>query len=248
MQQIVLTLLNSGNDVLDPMGSSPWAEMIAVRDGMEALETRYSDGTINGFTDRRVIKTHAPRQLVPWKEPKVEGAKVIVISRNPADTAVSMYHHSCDIPSFQYSGSFRHFLCALFIPGKVESGCFWEWHRGWRREWDGGGGEILWVTFEEFKDDPRDVVTRVAGHIGLGDVGEDVVGKTIEGCSFGRMKANAEKVDGEKMKKGLFVKKNHIRKGMKGAWRKKMTEEEAGWIMGKQKEEEGKGDVGFFEF
>ena len=180
MQQIVLTLLNGGDEVLDPMSGSPWAELIAAKFGVEALETKWSDGTINKFTDRRVIKTHAPSHLKPWSSPTTDLAKIIVVSRNPADTAVSMWNHSRDIPSFMYRGTFSHFLSELYVKGKVESGCFWAWHKGWRREWSEGEGGILWITFEEFKENPRAVIVKVAEFIGVEGKG-DVIDKTVEG-------------------------------------------------------------------
>jgi hypothetical protein len=247
MQQIVLTLLNKGNDVLDPMAGSPWAELIATKFGLEAFKTNWSNGTVNEFTDRRVIKTHAPAHLAPWKSPATEGAKIIVVSRNPADTAVSMWNHSRDIPAFMYGGPFSHFLSELFVKGKVESGCFWDWHRGWRREWSKGAGNILWVTFEEFKENPRDVIIKVCEFIGVECVG-DVIDKTVEGTSFNKMKKNFQSLDKKKLEKGLPVKKNHIRKGEKGAWRKKMLETDIETIMNKHNEENRGGEFDFFDF
>ena len=63
---------------------------------------------------RRTIKTHAPAHLAPWKMTGapalrqhfgVPGAgKVIVVIRNPKDAAVSLFHHSKDVPIFHYTG------------------------------------------------------------------------------------------------------------------------------------------------
>ena len=38
------------------------------------------------------------------------------------DTAVSLYNHAKDVPIFEYTGDFDHFLKKLFIPGSVEHG------------------------------------------------------------------------------------------------------------------------------
>ena len=62
-------------------------------------------------------QTHAPYHLRPWTDAENRGEresdanvsasecvrreKVIVVSRNPYDACVSMYHHSRDIPSFE---------------------------------------------------------------------------------------------------------------------------------------------------
>ena len=32
------------------------------------------------------------------------GAKIIVVTRNPFDTAVSLFHHTRDVPVFNYNG------------------------------------------------------------------------------------------------------------------------------------------------
>merc|ERR1719333_1788727 len=81
---------------------------------------------------RRVFKTHAPLHLAPWvggaSSPIKSKAKIIVVARNPKDACVSLFHHSRDVPAFAYKGDFEHFVTSLFLQGKVESGCFWEWH------------------------------------------------------------------------------------------------------------------------
>lgn len=60
---------------------------------------------------RRVIKTHAPAQLAPWiggvERGLRDGARVIVVTRNPKDACVSMFHHSRDVPAFGYPAGTR---------------------------------------------------------------------------------------------------------------------------------------------
>jgi hypothetical protein len=55
----------------------------------------------------------------------------------------------------------------LFLPGKVESGCFWKWHGSWWKEYQAtkkiatdheNPPTILWLSFEEFKTDPLSFV------------------------------------------------------------------------------------------
>lgn len=73
-----------------------------------------------------MIKTHAPEQLSPWVGGTgaglPTGSSVIVVTRNPFDTAVSLFNHASDVPIFEYTGDFDHFLKKLFIPGSVEHG------------------------------------------------------------------------------------------------------------------------------
>ena len=57
-------------------------------------------------------------------------AKIVVVSRNPKDAAVSMLHHTRNIPGFCFVGGWEQFA-PLFLAGRVESGSIWEWHLGW---------------------------------------------------------------------------------------------------------------------
>jgi len=89
-------------------------------------------------SSRRVWKTHAPAHQVPWKGGAFPfsskalgtglrpGAKIIVVTRNPKDVAVSLFNHSKDVNAFNYgAGTWPHFLATLFAAGQVESGDFW---------------------------------------------------------------------------------------------------------------------------
>ena len=105
---------------------------------------------------RRVWKTHAPAGAVPWRggpaAPAEAGAKVVVVSRNPKDAAVSMLHHTRNIPGFCFAGGWEQFA-PLFLAGRVESGSIWEWHRGW---WEAAAAHpesVLVVHFEDLKAD-----------------------------------------------------------------------------------------------
>lgn len=86
---------------------------------------RYSRGNgeaVEAVPGRRCLKTHAPHHLVPWKGGVTAagiggGRRVIVVTRNPNDACVSMFHHSRDVESFAYTGDFQHFInmCVPYI-------------------------------------------------------------------------------------------------------------------------------------
>jgi hypothetical protein len=171
-----------------------------------------------------------------------EHGKVVVITRNPADAAVSMHNHARDVPLFQYSGAWYvprlspatnsarqltrlflrslrslaplarrdHFFPSLFLPGLVESGCFWAWHAGWWEFYGQNIDRVLWLSYEDFKMDPRGTVTKVAKFIDC-SASKACIERTVDSSSFENMRRNAEEVDKEKEAKGEFVKKNHIR-------------------------------------
>ena len=101
---------------------------------MSAAELAAWDGrtAFSPAPPRRVFKTHAAVGLAPWRGGLrgLGGARVVVVTRNPKDACVSMFNHARDAAPFAYTGDFAHFVTRLFLPGKVESGCFWEWHAG----------------------------------------------------------------------------------------------------------------------
>lgn len=136
-QQIVLTLLAGGNKdiVRDPMEMSPWVDKVIAKEEFTIDEWNNwspADDLQVKTPTRRVIKTHTPAHLAPWiggvNTGLSSGGKVIVVTRNPKDTAVSLFHHSRDVGAFDYSGEWDHFLPKLFMPGYVEHGCFFAWH------------------------------------------------------------------------------------------------------------------------
>lgn len=237
MQNIVMCLLAGGDasKVRDPMKRSKWPELVCSK-GLISVEEwmgwqQPADEQVITPT-RRVIKTHAPTHLCPWAgsgapEGIPKGGKVIVVTRNPKDTAVSLFHHSRDVPSFDYSGEWPHFLLQLFLPGKVEFGDFWSWHSGWHRAQQAAPQEILWIPYEEMKKDLPTHVARIAEFCNIQATAE-VLAATVAASSFEAMKRDAEEEDAKKiaMGKETDVKKNHIRAGVAGGWRKQFSEEE----------------------
>lgn len=129
----------------------------------EFIDFRPAEGTQVVSPARRVLKTHAAAQHAPWSGgATAEGigreSRVIVVARNPKDVAVSMFHHSRDTPIFGFTGSWHDFFRGLFLPGKVESGCFWEWHAGWWQVHQTLPDRVMWISYEEMKKDPKGVL------------------------------------------------------------------------------------------
>jgi len=167
-----------------------------------------------------VWKTHAPVELAPWRGGVggLGGAKVVVVTRNPKDACVSMYHHSRDVPAFEYSGDMRHFVAELFLAGNVESGCFWAWHAGWQRAAAAAPAGVLWISYEELARDPVGGIRRVAEFAGI-PASDDAIGRTAQAASFPAMKRAFADADAKMEAQGIRTKKNHIRRGEVGSWR-----------------------------
>jgi hypothetical protein len=178
LQQILLLLAADGDvkRIGDPMVTSPWIEAEACRAGLAALEA---------YADPRVLKTHAPAHMVPWKG-GLEGAnhktKIVVVCRNMFDAAVSMFHHSRDVPVFEYTGDWNHFF-GLFLAGQVEHGSFWDWQDGWWKAHLEHPAQIMWITYEDLSKNLEHGIRRIADFVGL-PASDDLVKSVAQASCF----------------------------------------------------------------
>uniref|UniRef100_A0A7S1LLZ4 Sulfotransferase domain-containing protein n=1 Tax=Alexandrium catenella TaxID=2925 RepID=A0A7S1LLZ4_ALECA len=189
---------------------------------MTAAELSAWDGRVADLEapPRRAFKTHAPAQLVPWKGGLggLGTAKVIVVTRNPKDACVSMFHHARDIEAFRYRGDLHHFATRLFLEGNVESGCFWAWHAGWEEAAAKHPQNVIWVSYEDLKRDFPGTVRKLAEFLDVPLTG-DTLAQVTDASSMKSMKASYEAASKHLSTTGGEAKKNHIRKGEMGSWR-----------------------------
>ena len=131
---------------------------------------------------RRIIKTHLPLAMLP---PGLkEKAKVIYVSRNPKDTAVSLYYYYKGWPSFK--GSFEACM-AGFERGEHFYGDFFQ-HlvSGWEaRHRD----NLKFLWYEEMRADIPATLRSLAAFLGL-EVSEARVARLAELLQFERMRQN----------------------------------------------------------
>lgn len=240
MQQLVLLLLRgSDTNEFAPMRDAPWLEMStsSAANGersssppiaLDALcKLPPPDPSID--CGRRVWKTHAPEPHAPWcggaLAAAAAGAKIIVVCRNSKDCAISLLHHTTNIPPFAFVGGWDDF-CPMFLEGRVESSDFWAWHTGWYRAARAQPAAILWVAFEEMIADLPRVAADVAAHLGL-ERSPAELAAVAERCGFAAMKAEAARRDAAAAAKGAHVKKGHLRQGRVGGWQEAMPPEHA---------------------
>eukprot|EP00754_Rhynchopus_humris_P007446 Rhum_TRINITY_DN13455_c1_g2::Rhum_TRINITY_DN13455_c1_g2_i1::g.60545::m.60545/K01015/SULT2B1; alcohol sulfotransferase len=231
MQQIVFGILANGDTSQlgdDVMDLSPWPEKAA------SMGQTLGEPVVG---DRRVLKTHAPATHVPWKAS--HGAKQIIVGRNPFDACVSMWHHSRDVEFFKYSGDFDHFCKSIFLTGVAEHGDFWEWYGGhwaaYQAKQAAGNNDTLWITFEDMKADPCASVKRVCEFLGV-EPTDELLRKVVGASAFDAMKARIEASNKAKAEKGQWYKKNHMRQGRAGAWKKIFTVEQYETLLAAHKE------------
>jgi len=234
MQQILLTLLFEGDKskVPRPMAQAPWIEAVASFKRLNAPPNHMGrhmtvdelaawDGSTEfaPASPRRVFKTHLNVELLPWKG-GLKGlgkAKVVLVTRNPKDACVSLFHHARDSQPLNYRGDFQHFTSELFLKGNVISGCFWAFHSGWEEAAESTSG-VIWVSYEELKRDPAGAIRRLAKFLEI-PMTEETLSKTIAGSSFSAMKQSFAEADAKMEAAGVKTKRGHLRKGEMGSWR-----------------------------
>mmetsp|Transcript_2361 Transcript_2361/g.4912 ORF Transcript_2361/g.4912 Transcript_2361/m.4912 type:complete len:211 (-) Transcript_2361:237-869(-) len=189
---------------------------------MRAPEERRQVRGSAGAAERRPRSSRRARKA-PASTAAAAAARLVVVSRNPKDTAVSMFHHTVNIPPFGFRGGWDDFA-RLFLAGRVESSSFWEWHREWWAAAQEHRDAVLWVRFEEMKADLVGVVRRVAEHLQL-ERSEEEVRKIAARCGFDAMKSEAEARDSKAGENGGYVKKGHFRSGTVGGYRSVMSAE-----------------------
>ncbi len=177
MQNIVWLILNRGE---------PLAVTTKMTDVIPHLE-EVGRAFVEALPEPRVIKTHLPFGLCP-RHPEM---KVIYVTRNPFDCAVSFYHHTRGFPRhYDFSeGTFDdYFEC--FVAGEVDFGDYFDNIGSWLDEID--APNCLFLTYEQMKADPRAAVVAVGEFLGpqLGAaVGDDAaLDRIVAHSSFDAMR------------------------------------------------------------
>lgn len=240
-QTIVLNMLHGGSPgkIHDPMKEAPWIEASVCQGRQSLTDLNCRDGG-TGTSGMRCLKTHAPAHLAPWQRAD-RGAKLLLMTRDPRDVAVSHYFHILN-SAYKFQGTWNEF-CDLFLSGLVEGGDFWEWHEGWSNRigasLPGQVEECLWVRYEDLILDLRGQIERIATFLGLtGNSvdGDDVrpLGSLVLGKA--ELDAVAAATDFTSMRE-LFLRRNaikeacckkfdpdHLRKGVAGGWPELMSQ------------------------
>lgn len=103
----------------------------------------------------RFIKTHLPAQLLPTEIWNVK-PKIIYITRNPKDAAVSFYHHFCNM--IGYKGTFNEYMEA-YLANEIVYAPF---HSHVVNFWNIRNDEnILFLTYKQMKSDLMSVLESV---------------------------------------------------------------------------------------
>lgn len=200
MQMICALLVFQRADLPAPLRDlSPWLDwVVEPRDGVVARLERQRH--------RRFVKTHTPLDGLPI-EPSVD---YVVVAREPADAAVSLYHQGDNLDRRRIA----ELTGAAVVPAvPAERPSLGRWLRDWI-DWDGDPGErldslagVMWhlsdawarrtrpnvhlVRYEDLIADLGGAMGALAARLRI-DVPDDRWPELVDAARFERMRARAE--------------------------------------------------------
>ena len=204
-QQIVKLITNNGVETgIDIDVFTPWHEHMSMEE-------------TDAMPSPRFFKSHLPYQLMPGGgDPANTKAKYINVLRNPKDAAVSMFNHFRKTPHLKFSGDWNAFFDS-FYSSEFPYCAFYDHYLGWWTHRD--APNILILTYEEMKRNPRTAVTSIASFLGY-NLTDEVIDKIVIDTSFDKMKDN-KFANKESSAPGF------LNKGIIGDWRNVFTPEQS---------------------
>ncbi len=182
MQHLVYQILTRGRGDLVATGRA----LYAVSPWLEGLRSVSLDGAPLIGTERpsRIIKTHFPAALCPW----TDTARYIYVARHP----ISCFASSVDF----VAGNAGALAPAIPVfeawyrnPELMWWGTWPDHVKGW---WDlaQAHDNVLFVFFEDMKQDLSVVARRAAEFLGIAPLTEAELGEVVRQCRFTYMQAN----------------------------------------------------------
>ncbi|PON58481.1 Sulfotransferase domain containing protein [Parasponia andersonii] len=170
-------------------------------------------------TPPRLFSTHIPYASLP-ESIKCSECRIVYICRNPLDVIVSFWHFATrDHPERRSLWTMEDYV-DKFCKGEQGFGPFWDHVLGYWKESLVKPEKVLFLKYEEMKEDTAAHVKRIAEFIRFPFSEEEeskgVVGEISELCSLGTLR------DLEVNKSGKFMpnfdNKSYFRKGEVGDW------------------------------
>ncbi|XP_044866247.1 sulfotransferase 6B1-like [Mauremys mutica] len=161
---------------------------------------------------RRIIVTHLSPEILPKSIFKSK-AKILLLVRNPKDTAVSYFHFHNNIPTLPSFSSWDEYFTA-FMHGKLCWGSYFGYLVEWNKHMD--DENVMVITYEELKENQTLGLKKIADFFGF-SLSEEEIQTVAENSSFEAMKEKSFKTHGT-FGKILF------RTGIVGDWKDHFSE------------------------
>lgn len=161
---------------------------------------------------------HLPKQVAQKK------TKIICITRDPRDVAVSYHHHLSGLAEIaRYDGQFNDFL-PLYLHGTVPNGSWFDYTKDWQQTRETHADmQFLCLYFEEIKKNPTQTVHQLSEFLGV-STSPALCSAIADACDFSNLKAADAR---EKTDPLQFIwKEDHVgiyRKGETGDWKNWFT-------------------------
>ncbi|NWZ19196.1 ST6B1 Sulfotransferase, partial [Asarcornis scutulata] len=160
----------------------------------------------------RILATHLNYDCLP-KSIFKNKAKILVLFRNPKDTAVSFFHFHNNVPSVPSYSSWDEFF-SEFMNGKVGWGSYFDHAVTWNKHIEDENTMI--ITYEDLKENLTSGVKQIAEFFGFYPAAEQIQ-CIVDRATFQAMKDKAQETHGA-VGSVLF------RKGVVGDWKNLFTE------------------------
>ncbi|XP_006882413.1 PREDICTED: sulfotransferase 6B1 [Elephantulus edwardii] len=159
------------------------------------------------FPSPRILATHLHYDKLPESIFKNK-VKILVLFRNPKDTAVSFFHFHNDVPDIPSYGSWDEFF-KQFMKGQVSWGSYFDFAINWNKHIE--DANVKCILYEDLKENLASGIKQIAEFFGFSLTGEQI--DTISALStFEAMRARSQVTHGAV---GPFL----FRKGKVGDWR-----------------------------
>ncbi|ESQ40632.1 hypothetical protein EUTSA_v10015302mg [Eutrema salsugineum] len=182
----------------------------------------YANGGVpdlSGLASPRTFATHIPFGSLKGSIEK-PGVKVVYLCRNPFDTFISSWHYINSIKSESVSPVSLDEGFDLYCRGVIGFGPFWEHMLGYWRESLKRPEKVLFLRYEDLKEDIESNLKRLASFLGVPFTDEEerkgVVKAISDLCSF----KNLKKLEVNKSSKSIknFENRHLFRKGEVSDW------------------------------
>ncbi|XP_055965624.1 sulfotransferase 6B1-like [Sorex fumeus] len=164
------------------------------------------------FPSPRILATHLRYDRLPGSILRKK-TKMLVMFRNPKDTAASFFHFHNDVPDIPSYGSWHEFF-AQFMKGDVSWGSFFDFAVSWDKHL--ADDNVLFVLYEDLKENLPAGIQRVADFLGF-SLGGEQLGAIAALSTFQAMRARAQETHGA-------VGPHLFRRGEVGDWKNLFSE------------------------
>jgi len=194
---------------------SPFIDMPMIR-GVSQEENDKFFEDLEKAPSPRLIKTHYPFEMLP--PTLLDTCKVLFVSRNVKDSAVSYFHHENLMKSHDLQCDFVTYARDIYMPGLCLHGGYFEMlESGWKRR---NHPNLKFFWYEELKKDQKKMLKEICNFINYNLTEEQIekLDNFMKFDNFQKSSASNKKNPNWKEGNGQF-----IRKGIVGDWMNHFT-------------------------